>query len=264
MPESGSAAARAEVLQGRGDDVAPLPDRMLGRAKLQRREHQDIDRQPGRHSDADVDQPVADVGNRLMAAEEQREQRGEGHLSTLVSQPVPAADQHPGDDDDRDARDPGSQHHADRNGQGRAQQEPGHVLDTFAQGACHRRVDAQQRRERREVGIGLADRVPGQRPRPDRGDRPLDRQPDLILPVPQRPRRGGPQRHAQPRGPHPFQAVLRVPDDATSQHPVQLPRNPDKPPRIRPARATFFSGRRRGRRRRTRSRLASRFRWGAG
>lgn len=66
---------RAEILQGTGDVVAPLPDRMLSRAKLQRREHQDIDRQPGRHADADVDQPVGDVVHRLIAAEEQREQR---------------------------------------------------------------------------------------------------------------------------------------------------------------------------------------------
>ena len=46
-----------------------------------------IDRQPGHHSDAEVDHPVGDVVNRLMAAEEQREQRGQGHLSTLVTQP---------------------------------------------------------------------------------------------------------------------------------------------------------------------------------
>jgi hypothetical protein len=58
---------------------------------------------------------------RLIAAEEQREQRGEGHLRTLITQPVPAADQHPGYNDDRDARDPRSQQHADRDSQGRAQ-----------------------------------------------------------------------------------------------------------------------------------------------
>jgi hypothetical protein len=111
--------------------------------------------------------------HRLIAAEEQREQPGEGHLGTLIPQPVPAADQHPGYDGDRDARDPRSQQHAGRDGQGRAEQEPGHVLDTFAQGTGHRGVNAQQRRERREVRIGLTDRIPGQRPRPHRGDRPL-------------------------------------------------------------------------------------------
>jgi hypothetical protein len=73
----------------------PLPDRMLGRAKLQRREHQDVHRQPGRHADADVDHPVGYITHRMIVAEEQREQRGEGHLGTLIPQPVPAADQHP-------------------------------------------------------------------------------------------------------------------------------------------------------------------------
>jgi hypothetical protein len=62
---------------------------------LQRREHQDVDRHSGRHADADVDHPVRDVGKRLVAAEQKREQRSEGHLRALISQPVPAADQHP-------------------------------------------------------------------------------------------------------------------------------------------------------------------------
>ena len=102
----------AQILQGTGDVFAPLPDRMLGRAELQRREHQDVDRHPGRHADADVDHPVRDVGKGLVAAEQQGEQRGEGHLRTLISQPVPAADQHPGYDDNSDARDPRSQQYA--------------------------------------------------------------------------------------------------------------------------------------------------------
>jgi hypothetical protein len=55
-----------------------------------------------------------------MAAQEQREQRGEGHLGTLVPQPVPAADQHPGYDDNSDACYRRAQQHADWNGQGRA------------------------------------------------------------------------------------------------------------------------------------------------
>jgi len=75
-------------------------------------------------------------------------------MGTLIPQPMPTADQDPGYDDDRDARDPWSQQHAGRNGQGRAQQEPGHAQDTFAQGAGHRGVNAQQGRERREVRFG--------------------------------------------------------------------------------------------------------------
>lgn len=85
---------------------------------------------------------------------------------------MPAADPHPGYDDDSDGCDPWPQQHADRNGQGRAQQEPGHIPDAVTQRASHRRVSAEQRRERREVRIGLTDRVPGQRPRPHCGDRP--------------------------------------------------------------------------------------------
>jgi hypothetical protein len=57
----------AEVFQRAGDVITPLPDRVLSRAQLQRREQDDIDRKPGRHADADVDHPVSDVAERLIA-----------------------------------------------------------------------------------------------------------------------------------------------------------------------------------------------------
>jgi len=41
--------------------------------------------------------------------------------------------------------------------------------------------------------------------------------------------RGSARSDPQPRGPHPFQALPRAPDDAAAQHPAQLPRNPPKP-----------------------------------
>ena len=214
----------AEILQRAGDALPPLPDRVLGRPQLQRREHQDVDGEPGGHADADVDHPVRDVVERLIAAEEQDEQSREGDLGALISQPPPAADQDPADDNDRDRRHPRSQQQAGRDGKRRADTEAGHVPDALVQGAGHRRVDAEQRRQRREVRTGLADRVPGQRPRPHRGDRPLEGQPDLVLPVPHRSRRGGTQRHREPRGPHAFQGFLRAPDRAASQHPALLPR----------------------------------------
>lgn len=94
----------AEILQRPGDALTPLPDRVLGRAQLQRREHHDVDGEAGGHADADVDHPVRDVVQRLMAAEEKHEQRGEGDLGSLVTEPLPAADQDPADDDDRDGR----------------------------------------------------------------------------------------------------------------------------------------------------------------
>ena len=51
--------------------LAELPDRVLGWAQLKRREHQDIDREPGDHPDAYVDQPGSEIVQRLVAAYQQ-------------------------------------------------------------------------------------------------------------------------------------------------------------------------------------------------
>jgi len=58
---------------------------VLSRAQLQRWEQRHIDRQPGRHADADVDHPVSDIAKRLIAAQQEHEKRGEGHLRALIS-----------------------------------------------------------------------------------------------------------------------------------------------------------------------------------
>ena len=75
LPRGVQAGRRvSQVVQGGGDVITPLPDRVLGGAQLQRREHQDIDREPGDHPDTDIDQPGGEIMQRLVAAYQQHEQ----------------------------------------------------------------------------------------------------------------------------------------------------------------------------------------------
>jgi hypothetical protein len=83
-PRGSPAGRRAgQVVQGGGDIITPLPDRVLGWAQLQRREHQDIDHEPDDHPDAHVDQPGGEIVQRLVAAYQQHEQCREGNLRAL-------------------------------------------------------------------------------------------------------------------------------------------------------------------------------------
>ena len=215
-----------QVVQGGGDIITPLPDRVLGWAQLQGREHQDIDREPGDHPDTHVDQPGGEIVQRLVAAYQQHEQRREGNLRALPAQSAPAADHHPGQHDHCDARDRRTQHQGHRNRQHGAEHEPGHVLDALAQGPGHRGGYAQQRRKRSEVRILLARRVPGQRPGRHRSQGAFGSYPAAILPVPDRPGRRRLKRRWQPRPPRRRAASARTPDHLTALHAPQLPANP--------------------------------------
>jgi hypothetical protein len=137
---------------------APSPDRVLGGAKLQRREDRDIHRKPGRHSDADLDQPVCDIVRRLVTAEQEHEQSGECDLSTLITQPPPAAEQDAAKHDDGNARNTRSQQHP-----GWAQLAPRPARTRRRTGGPREKtrppwIDTQQRGQRREVsGLGRSD-----------------------------------------------------------------------------------------------------------
>ena len=111
---------------------------MLGWAQLQRGEQQGIDREPGDHPNAHVDQSGGEIVQRLVAAYQQHEQCREGDLSVLPAQPPPAADRHPRQHNHRDARDRRTQHQGHRNRQHGAEHEPGHVLETLAHRPGHR------------------------------------------------------------------------------------------------------------------------------
>ena len=172
---------------------------------------------------------------RLVAAYQQHEQCREGDLSALPAQSAPAADHHPGQHDQHDARDRRTQHHGHRNRQHGAEHETGHVLDALAQRPGHRGGHARQRRQGSEIGIVLARRVPGQHPGCHRRKRAFGRQTPTVLPIPDRPGRGRPQRHRQPRPPRSRATPPCLPDHDTALHPPPLPRIPQRTPPANPA-----------------------------
>ena len=166
QPRGIPAGRRAgQVVQGGGDIITPLPDRVLRWSQLQRREHQDVDREPDDHPNAHVDQPGGEIAQRLVAAYQQHEQCREGNLRALPAQPPPAADHHPRRHDHGDARDRRTQQQGHRNRQHGAEHEPGHVLQALAQRPGHRGRHAQQRRQRSEMGPAGPPRT-GPAPRP--------------------------------------------------------------------------------------------------
>jgi hypothetical protein len=101
--------------------------------------------------------------------------------------------------------------------------ETGHVLDALAQRPGHRGGHGRQRRQGSGIGIMLARRVPGQHPGCHRRKRAFGRQAPTVLPVPDRPGRGGLQRYRQPRPPRSRATPPCPPDHDTALHPPPLP-----------------------------------------